>query len=573
MLPCGYYCLGKNGENMKTNFLKNWILGGLVGSAILVSGCNKDGPQNKPADGNSDTLEDTLPKETHAFVGKTSSTAQTEELIENLSVLIKHVTDNDYSKGIVMAVVTPEGISYRGFGDLANEAHPEEINFQLGSITKAFTGMALASMVNDKVVSLDTTISECAPKDFKFSKGRDITLKQLATHTSGLPMDMPGVINSSSEFYSNVSARDLWDNLAHTGISTKGTYKYSNYGIALLGSALANCDGEASWEDVVTKRVSKVMGLDNIKIDVPVTAGYDFNGKPAAPWSWEPHRDAGAHAALRGNAKDLARLAQMSMTADDFYGHNTLTTSFTPLKKITQQVTTTNSKGNHHVGYSWLLGFNPFNAVSELYKDDTLNVFDEMVVQGGSSNTHETWFTFSPYINTGIILLNNSSFSEPTQYLLTILYGVANGYEPDDFSSLISNILPKTFAMDNDRKKIFQGEYELKDDTLFVTMTITLDADFNLWGALDYHDGEDKVECQLWPISSTSLYAHNCGMQFDFIIDEEKQMASSCSMGSDEDQLIFVNKAFDNDGNSETDDGQSDLSDGNSDAASDTSRT
>ena len=71
----------------------------------------------------------------------------------------------------------------------AGDAKPEKLVFEIGSISKVFTGLLLAQAVVEKKVTLDTTIGSLLAGKVKFTDARveAITLKQLATHTSGLP--------------------------------------------------------------------------------------------------------------------------------------------------------------------------------------------------------------------------------------------------------------------------------------------------------------------------------------------------------------------------------------------------
>src|SRR5690606_18528264 len=63
----------------------------------------------------------------------------------------------------------------------------EETLFEVGSITKGFTGLLLAEMVERGEVALDTPLAEMLPGVALPADVAAITLEQLATHRSGLP--------------------------------------------------------------------------------------------------------------------------------------------------------------------------------------------------------------------------------------------------------------------------------------------------------------------------------------------------------------------------------------------------
>jgi serine-type D-Ala-D-Ala carboxypeptidase/endopeptidase len=65
--------------------------------------------------------------------------------------------------------------------------------FEIGSISKVFTSLLLADMVNRKEVTLDDPAAKYLPENVKLPErsGKSITLLDLSTHTSGLPR-LPG---------------------------------------------------------------------------------------------------------------------------------------------------------------------------------------------------------------------------------------------------------------------------------------------------------------------------------------------------------------------------------------------
>src|SRR5579863_6185280 len=64
---------------------------------------------------------------------------------------------------------------------------PEKVIFEIGSISKVFTGLLLADAVLDGKLSLDDTLAQRLPVKFQDPTVGAVTLKQLATHTSCLP--------------------------------------------------------------------------------------------------------------------------------------------------------------------------------------------------------------------------------------------------------------------------------------------------------------------------------------------------------------------------------------------------
>ena len=145
----------------------------------------------------------------------------------------------------------------------------ESTLFEVGSIAKTFTGLALAEAVLDGEVQLEQPISSFLPDPTNLSPaGRSITLGDLGTHTSGLPTDPPSVSFLSRTFgknpFGSVSDTDAFRSLTQVTNEmppeTVGTYSYSNFGFMLLGRLLEQATGR-EYAQLVEERVARVLGM------------------------------------------------------------------------------------------------------------------------------------------------------------------------------------------------------------------------------------------------------------------------------------------------------------------------
>ena len=131
--------------------------------------------------------------------------------------------------------------------------------FEIGSITKVFTALLLADMVLRGVVAWDEPVARLLPASVHVPRfgERQITLLDLATHTSGLPR-MPSNFHPADpgDPYADYTVGQLYDFLDDTMLSrTPGTaYEYSNLGYGLLGHALARRSG-SGFEELVRARI------------------------------------------------------------------------------------------------------------------------------------------------------------------------------------------------------------------------------------------------------------------------------------------------------------------------------
>ena len=148
-------------------------------------------------------------------------------------------------------------------------AKPDSI-FEIGSITKTFTALALAQFVVQGKARLDEPVRELLPRDtVPKPKGPEITLLDLATHRSGLP---PGPDNLHSTDGQNRLAgyetADLYEFMKSWGVAKprNAPFGYSGLGFGLLGQALANRAG-VSYEDLV-RGITEPLGMPDTVIDL-----------------------------------------------------------------------------------------------------------------------------------------------------------------------------------------------------------------------------------------------------------------------------------------------------------------
>src|SRR5687768_4364969 len=116
--------------------------------------------------------------------------------------------------------------------------------FEIGSITKVFTSALLADMVQRGEVKLDDPISKYLPKAVRVPvrKGKEITLIDLATQSSGLPR-LPSNLKPASVAnpYADYTVANLYEFLSGYTLTRDigSQYEYSNLGVGLLGHVLS----------------------------------------------------------------------------------------------------------------------------------------------------------------------------------------------------------------------------------------------------------------------------------------------------------------------------------------------
>ncbi len=172
----------------------------------------------------------------------------------------------------------------------------ERTGFEIGSITKAITGELLADAVARGEVSLDTTVGSLL--DLDGSEVADVTLEQLATHTSGLGEWGNDSVDGGLEHWwtenvrgdttHDISLDALLERARTDPLATSGTFSYSNIGVAVLGHALAEAAG-TDYATLFRARVTAPLGLNQTWLasdaDVNRPRGFDLSGRRVPAWN------------------------------------------------------------------------------------------------------------------------------------------------------------------------------------------------------------------------------------------------------------------------------------------------
>lgn len=139
---------------------------------------------------------------------------------------------------------------------------PFDGRFELASITKTMTGILLALLAGDGALQLDDPVGTWLDAGLNSA----ITLRQLATHTSGLPENSPSYDPADADPLNPWAAFD--DELAQDGLrqavvdgrGEPAAFVYSNFGYQLLGLVLEHASG-SSYAQLIAERLFDPLGI------------------------------------------------------------------------------------------------------------------------------------------------------------------------------------------------------------------------------------------------------------------------------------------------------------------------
>lgn len=242
-------------------------------------------------------------------------------LAARLDALAEGVMTTEQVPGAIAAIVTADDVILRGFGksDLAADipAGPGDVRFEIGSITKLFTWIAVMMLVEESRLDLQADVSGYLDA-VQVPGDEPLTLAHLMSHR-------PGFEESYGIFDQEIAALPRPQALAASApeqVFPRGEVtSYSNWGAALAGQIVEEVAGEP-WETFVQARILDPLGMtDTTTTEVmrrpdqpPLSRSYRMQGGIAHPAF---RIDIGAFAPAGGiasTAADMARFLKFLMS-------------------------------------------------------------------------------------------------------------------------------------------------------------------------------------------------------------------------------------------------------------------
>ncbi len=316
-------------------------------------------------------------------------------------ILVNRIDKEKQGVGIVVGVIDAKGRRIVSYGSLEKgdkRALDGDTLFEIGSITKLFTSLLLAEMAQRGEVRLEDPIAKYVPTTAKIPQrgGRQITLVDLATHTSGLPR-MPANLNPKDPAnpYIDYTEDQLYTFLSSYELTRDVGVKfvYSNLGFGLLGQGLARRNG-TNYETLVEARICQPLGMTSTRITLTpemeqrFAAGHSSDLVTVSKWDIPSLAGAGA---LRSSANDMLKFLAAAMG----YSHTNLAPAFKAMLSVKR-------------------------PMGQAFMDSALGwVIDtrgggEIIWKNGGTGGYRTFIGYSPRTGVGVVALSNASTAAGT---------------------------------------------------------------------------------------------------------------------------------------------------------------
>lgn len=281
-------------------------------------------------------------------------------------------------------------------------ARPESI-FEIGSITKTFTGLMLAQMAVQGQVRLDEPIRELLPPGTVAKpEGDEITLVDLSDMHAALPR-FPNNLRASDpdNTFGEYDREALYAFLGKHGVAqpADAPFVYNNLAVGLLGVGLTNRAG-VSYATLLQEQVTGPLGLsDTVTALTPaqkgrLIQGYNEKGRPVPPWELDAF--AGV-AAIRSTAGDLLTYLEAQLHPERLPASAALTPQgkTLPAAITLSHIPRALANNGRHIALNWL-------------RDDATGSYSH----DGSTGGYSSSAIFNPEKDYAVVVLYNGPAGE-----------------------------------------------------------------------------------------------------------------------------------------------------------------
>ncbi len=258
-----------------------------------------------------------------AFTGGLSAQQDSDlsPLAARLDGLAEGLMPREQVPGAIAVVISGDEVIVRGYGVAGpggqTAVGPDNVRFEIGSITKLFTWVAVMMLVEEGRLDLRADVSNYLP-GFDIPGGEPLTLAHLMSHRGGFE-------ESYAIFDQDIAALPRAQALAAAApdqVFPRGEItSYSNWGAALAGLVVEEVSGQP-WEDFVQTRILDPLAMNDTTLaerlrqpdQPPLAQSYTLQGGIARPAFRIDIGAFGPAGATASTASDMARFLQFLMS-------------------------------------------------------------------------------------------------------------------------------------------------------------------------------------------------------------------------------------------------------------------
>lgn len=263
---------------------------------------------------------------------------------------------------------------------------------EIGSVTKPFTALLFADLVNKGRISLDDSANRYMPTNLKLpsKNGTSIKILHLLNHTSGLtktPDDIPLILENP---YGDYDAEKMTAYLKRVVLTSNpgAEFEYSNTGLGLAGFLISRITGKSyqqNIKEVITQPLGMQMTFINEGESPSSNVAQGYLASKEMPF-WKRTEFFEGNGAIKSNVNDMLLYINAFMNSSSNTG---LEEAFTRVKKPTFKIA-----ANREIGLGWFI----------LTTTDETKYF-----HNGATGGFSSFLVCVPEKKTGVFILSNSS--------------------------------------------------------------------------------------------------------------------------------------------------------------------
>ena len=324
--------------------------------------------------------------------------AQNRRLEKQVSKYIEYEVNLNDNPGIIIGIINGDSVYIYSFGEMKKGKSAQLTDstmFDIGSMTKVFTASLLQILVDEGKIDYQKTLGDYLDKETLNPSLHGITVRQLATHTSGLPR-LPTNFSERDQDPNNPFAyyrkEDFDIFLKDYNLLTSSTYMYSHINYALIERVIESIENER-FEAVMNREMLQNLGLSNTTYELTksqydnLSPGYLLTGEDAPETLFNSFYGA---VGLKSDMADLIKFIQYNLEVGA--ERSALQSS---LYKTHDFQVNTGIKKYIDAGIGW-------HIVRPKRK------FYNVISHRGTSVGHQAYIAFVPETKTGVIVLANS---------------------------------------------------------------------------------------------------------------------------------------------------------------------
>ncbi len=306
---------------------------------------------------------------------------------------IENRIEGGITPSIALAIIDSSGVQYYNFCKTSEDGTEADENsiYEIGSISKVFTGILLAQQVLDGDLRLQDKINDLLPDSIKVPVmgDKEITLGDLTDHTSGLPrMPENFAPANPNNPYADYTVAQMYEFISDYQPTRKvgAQYEYSNLAQGLLGHLLA-MNRNTTYEELMIQTIANPLEMHDTRIEFTpsmlehLAMGHS-GGRVVENWDIPTFAGAGG---IRSSSADMAKFISANL------GY--VKTPLAEAMELSHQVRH-HKAGNMSVAMGW-----------HIRKGES----GDVIWHNGGTGGYRAFIGFVKETGVGVVLLTNAS--------------------------------------------------------------------------------------------------------------------------------------------------------------------